>query len=169
MEEENKYNLKGVTVMNGRTREEHKQYKREVIEYTRSLIEKGVTGYEAKKRALMEKYSVTDRMAKKYIKYTKEDIEGKRFESQQQRRDNMLIIYEGLLKAALAVGDRKEAREVMNAIEKLEGMQAPKAHTIKHETTTKLDYSHLSIEQLQHITNLLDKPNSTIDITHEEV
>ena len=160
---------KGVSVINSKTPEQMKEYRKEVIEYTRSLIEKGITNYGAKKEALMKKFSVTDRMAKKYIKYAKEDIEKRRYESQQERRDNMLIQWDGIYREAMQLGDTKSAIEALKEIAKIEGQYAAKQINVSQDVKHTTDLSHLSAEQLLMIQNMIDKPNNTIDIGHEEV
>lgn len=160
---------KGVGVIKSKTREEMKEYRKEVIDFTRSLIEKGVTNYGAKKEALMKKFNVTDRMAKKYIKYAKEDMLKRKDAENQESLATMIIQLEYLYRMAVEANNFKEAREVSSEIIKLKGLAAPKQVSIKTQVKHQPDLSHLSTEQLLLMQNIYNNPQGTIDISHDAV
>lgn len=160
---------KGVSVIKAKTREELKEYRKEVIDFTRSLIEKGITNYGAKKDALMKKFNVTDRMAKKYIKYTKEDMVKRKEAQQEEALFTAVIQLEYLYRMAIEAKNFKEAREVQSEIIKLKGIAAPKQININSEVKHQADLSHLSTEQLLLMQQIYNNPQGTINIPHEEV
>jgi hypothetical protein len=161
-------NTKGVTAMNSTTPEEQIKKRKDVIEFVQELKDKSIR-YGDIVKAVMQKFSFTDRWAKQHIKFQKESSLKRLHESQESGKADMIDKLWFLHKKAMEINSFKEAREILAEISKLQGYQAEKKFSIKTEVTAKTDLSHLSLEEKMKLRDMLTKPNNTIDITHEEV
>ena len=159
---------KGVAVMNGTSKEEQKELRKDIIEFTRTCIAKGYS-YKEKTDALSARYGVTNRQAKKYVAYTREDIRKRKNENMSQEIDDVVIKLDYLYRQCVAAGDTKAALAALNQLIKLRGYEAPKQLLVKQEVTAKTDLSHLTPDELLLMQQRINKSNGTIDIGHEEV
>ena len=162
---ENLKEEKGIAQMNGKSKEELKELRKNIIEFTRTLIAKGFS-YKMKMDALAQEYDVSVRQAKKYITYTLEDIRKRKQESYSKEFDEVLIKLDYLYSQNIQEGNLKDALSALNQLIKLRGYEAPKALLIKQETTVKTDLSHLKPEELKQIQALLTRSElKVIDIS----
>lgn len=146
---------KGVTVMNTHTKEELKELRKEIIEATRSMIGRGWS-YKMKMDGLATQFGVSTRQAKKYIKWTLDDIDKRKTENYQKEYDEVLIKLETLYRDMYHQGKLDQALKVLNQLITLRGYEAPKALMIKSQVEVKNDLSHLSEAELLQLTALLN-------------
>ena len=121
---------KGILAMNGRSKDEAKEYRRTYIEFVRETIAKGYT-YQMKLDAISIKFGVSVRQAKNYVKDAREDMQKRKAETLEQAKWHYMKATEG--------GDGKLAREWWNEIAKLEGLYAAKqtVNLNRHEFEAK--------------------------------
>lgn len=160
-------NTKGVNAMNNTTPEEQIKKRKDVIEFIQELKDQG-NRYGDIVKAVIKKFSFTDRWAKRHIKYQKESSIKRLHETQESGRADMIDKLWYLHAEAMKTKSFKEAREILAEVIKLQGYQAPKQIKITQEITAKNDLSHLSLEEKVKLRDMLTRPN-TIDITHEEI
>jgi hypothetical protein len=149
---------KGTDSMNTLTKDEQKELRRDIIETCRTMIGRGYT-YNMKVDALCKHYEVSIRQAKKYLSYTKADIQKRKQENYQAEYDEVLIRLDTMYTDLYKAGNIPEALKVLNQLIKLRGYEAPKQLMIKQEVDVRNDLSHLSAEQLLLLQNLLNPSN----------
>lgn len=160
MEEKAKHNpgSKGVTAMNTHTPAELKELRKEIIEEARAMIGMGWT-YITKVKALSTRFGVSERQAKKYIAWTRDDIQKRKQESYEREYDEVLIKLEWLYTQNVTQCKLKDAADILKQLITLRGYEAPKKLMIASQIEVKTDLSHLKPEELLMIQALLSKSN----------
>ena len=153
---------KGTDIMNIKSKEELKELRKDIIETTRNMMGRGFT-YKMKMDALATQYGVSTRQAKKYIKYTREDIQKRRQEDYAMEFDLVLIKLDTLYREMMAAGKLDQAAKVLGQLITLRGYEAPKAIMVKQQVDFRHDLSHLTEAQLLQITSLLDVATSATE------
>ena len=131
---------KGILAMNGRSKDEQKEYRRQYFEFIREMIAKGFTR-DMRLDALITKYGVSHRQAKTYLKEELDDRSTRRNETRVKKSEEMLLRAEYNYRKAIEAGDGKLAREWWKEIANLEGLYAPKQtvnlnrHEVENITT----------------------------------
>ncbi|MBF9237458.1 hypothetical protein I2I05_08610 [Hymenobacter sp. BT683] len=149
---------KGTDKMNTLSKDEQKQLRKEIIESCRSMMGRGWT-YKMKMDGLAAEFGVSTRQAKKYITYTREDIQNRKTESYAKEYDEVLIKLETLYRDMYAAGKLDQALKVLNQLIQLRGYEAPKALVVKQEVQVRNDLSHLSADELRDLQRLLKLSN----------